>query len=43
MSIANSTTASKTVKTMEDPPVARFLFADVRFSWFWLILRLYMG
>jgi thiosulfate dehydrogenase [quinone] large subunit len=28
---------------MEDPPVARFLFADVRFSWFWLILRLYMG
>ena len=43
MSTVNSATASKSIITMEDPPVARFLFADVRFSWFWLILRLYMG
>jgi thiosulfate dehydrogenase [quinone] large subunit len=43
MSMANSTTASKTMITMEDSLVARFLFADVRFSWFWLIVRLYMG
>ncbi len=34
---------SKTVITMEDPPIARFLFSDVRFSWFWLIVRLYTG
>jgi thiosulfate dehydrogenase [quinone] large subunit len=27
----------------EDPPVARFLFEDARFSWFWLIVRLYAG
>lgn len=33
----------KTVITMEDPPIARFLFSDVRFSWFWLIVRLYTG
>ena len=28
---------------VEDPPLARFLFADTRFAWFWLILRLYVG
>ena len=27
----------------EDPPVARFLFADTRMAWLWLILRLYLG
>ena len=43
MSTVNSATASKSIITMEDPPVARFLFADVRFSWFWLIVRLYVG
>jgi thiosulfate dehydrogenase [quinone] large subunit len=43
MSAANSTTAGKTILTIQDPPVARFLFADVRFSWFWLIVRLHMG
>lgn len=26
-----------------EPKVARFLFADVRFSWVWLLLRLYVG
>jgi thiosulfate dehydrogenase [quinone] large subunit len=26
-----------------DPPLARFLFGDVRLSWLWLILRLYVG
>lgn len=34
---------NKSVVIMEDGPVARFLFADVRFSWFWLIVRLYTG
>jgi thiosulfate dehydrogenase [quinone] large subunit len=31
------------VKTLEDPPVARILFGDVRWAWLWLILRLYVG
>lgn len=26
-----------------EPPIARFLFADTRMSWFWLIVRLYVG
>lgn len=28
---------------LTDPPVAQFLFSDVRMSWLWLILRLYVG
>lgn len=43
MSAADTTNSGKTVISMDDPPVARFLFSDVRFSWFWLILRLYTG
>jgi thiosulfate dehydrogenase [quinone] large subunit len=27
----------------EDPPAARFLFGDIRLSWLWLILRVYIG
>lgn len=27
----------------EDPPITRFLFGDVRMSWLWLVLRLYLG
>jgi thiosulfate dehydrogenase [quinone] large subunit len=26
-----------------EPPVARFLFADTRLAWFWLIIRVYCG
>ena len=26
-----------------EPPIARFLFADTRMAWFWLIVRLYIG
>ncbi len=26
-----------------EPPIARFLFADTRMAWFWLIVRLYAG
>jgi thiosulfate dehydrogenase [quinone] large subunit len=33
----------RSVKTIEDPPVARALFGDVRLAWLWLILRLYAG
>jgi len=28
---------------ISEPPVSKFLFADTRFSWFWLLVRLYVG
>ena len=28
---------------LEDPPIARALFSDVRFAWVWVILRVYVG
>lgn len=26
-----------------EPPIAKFVFADTRMAWFWLIVRLYVG
>ena len=37
----NSTTGS--VRTMEDPPIAKALFGATQWAWLWLILRLYVG
>lgn len=34
---------TSTGRMINDPPIARFLFSDVRSAWFWLILRLYLG
>lgn len=31
------------VERLEDPPVAQALFEQVRWSWLWLVLRLYAG
>ena len=31
------------VQTIEDPPITRALFGEVRWAWIWLILRLYVG
>jgi thiosulfate dehydrogenase [quinone] large subunit len=31
------------IRRLEDSPVARALFTDVRWAWIWLILRLYAG
>jgi thiosulfate dehydrogenase (quinone) large subunit len=31
------------VRRLEDPPVAKALFGDVRWAWLWLIVRLYVG
>ncbi len=28
---------------IQEPKFARFIFADTRFAWFWLIVRLYVG
>lgn len=29
--------------TFQDPPLIRFLFADTRSAWLWLVVRLYVG
>lgn len=33
----------KNATRIPEPPVARFIFADTRMAWFWLIVRLYAG
>ena len=33
----------KAVTQIPEPPIARFLFADTRMAWVWLIVRLYVG
>lgn len=35
--------STKTGIRIQDPPIATFLFSDVRFSWFWLVLRILLG
>lgn len=30
-------------ETVQDPPLAKFLFADTRASWLWLLVRLWLG
>ena len=30
-------------QVVQDPPLARFLFADTRASWLWLLVRLWLG
>ena len=37
-----STTTTKG-RVIQDPPIARFLFSDVRMSWVWLVLRVWLG
>ncbi len=40
-----TSTASQVYRPTEipEPPLSRFLFADTRMAWFWLIVRLYAG
>ncbi len=33
----------RAVIQVPEPPIARFLFADTRMAWLWLIVRLYVG
>lgn len=33
----------KSATQIPEPPIARFLFADSRMAWFWLIVRVYAG
>jgi len=39
----NRRASNRHVQTIEDSPVARSLFGDVRWAWIWLLLRLYLG
>lgn len=41
MSISNI--KPKAATQIAEPPIARFLFADTRMAWLWLIVRLYVG
>lgn len=42
--VASSEEARKGFVTrLEDPPVAKSLFGDVRWAWIWLIIRVYVG
>lgn len=40
---ANVQAKSNSIIRFEDPPIAKSLFGDVKFSWIWLILRVYLG
>lgn len=35
--------SGRSVKAIEESPISRALFGDVRWSWIWLIVRLYAG
>jgi thiosulfate dehydrogenase (quinone) large subunit len=39
----NHRVSNRKVQTIEDSPIARSLFGDVRWAWIWLLLRLYLG
>lgn len=43
MDIDNQPRRRQYVERLEDPPAARALFEQVRWSWLWLALRLYAG
>ncbi len=43
MSAANNQQKAVSYTVMEEAPVAKFLFGDIRLSWLWLIVRLYLG
>src|SRR5215831_14835179 len=33
----------KAATQIPEPAIARFLFADTRLAWFWLVVRVYVG
>lgn len=38
-----ATAAPTRPSELREPPIARFLFADTRAAWIWLVVRLYLG
>jgi thiosulfate dehydrogenase [quinone] large subunit len=43
MSISVKSIQPKVVTRIEEPPIAKFLFADTRMAWLWFIVRMYVG
>jgi thiosulfate dehydrogenase [quinone] large subunit len=43
MEIQDNSQKLRFVERLDEPPVARSMFGDVRWAWIWLILRLYVG
>ncbi len=43
MTIADERIRKREVQRLTDPPVARWIFGDVRWAWLWLLIRLYVG
>ena len=44
MATSESTrSSSRTLVQLDDPSAAKFLWGDVRLSWLWLIIRIYVG
>ncbi len=41
--ISDTKQLKRYVTRLEEPPISRALFSDVRWAWIWLILRLYVG
>lgn len=41
--LGQETRLSRRIMRLDEPPVTRALLASVRWSWIWLILRLYLG
>lgn len=38
-----SSVITKSGRIVEDPPIARFLFSDVRMAWLWTVVRVLIG
>lgn len=43
MTDVNHSRGPRRIIDISEPPLSKFLFADTRFSWVWLVLRLYVG
>ncbi|MCL5998548.1 MAG: DoxX family membrane protein [Chloroflexi bacterium] len=43
MSTTSPPGTKQAIHSLQDPPVARALFGNVKWAWIWLILRLYLG
>lgn len=43
MSVTTASRRKQDVVRMEEPPVSRALFGEVRWAWIWLLVRLYVG
>jgi thiosulfate dehydrogenase [quinone] large subunit len=41
--VLGSRESAQVIKSLQDPPIAQVLFSQVRWSWIWLVLRLYVG